>query len=378
MKYLAQLGRLPDISIAELSSLFPDSKIEKITPQVAVFETAKKPNINRLGGTLKLGRLLKNTPVDFLVNLPFEGKITLGVSDFSRDNSRKKSTNEAMKIKKILTRYGKSVRILANNAAILSTATAHHNQLGEKNGHHEFLKLGREWYVSIGVQNISAYSERDQARPARDAKIGMLPPKLAQILINLCGELPKGARILDPFCGTGVVLQEASLMGYSTYGTDLSERMVKYSKKNLLWLEQNYSKKRLNNAEIKINARIEVGDATSYVWQEKIDAVACEVYLGLPMSKPPVEIKLKEQKQECKRIILGFLKNFLEQAEKNTRLALAIPAWLRPDGRYEKLGILDEIEELGYNRLNSVSRGNMLYYREGQIVAREIIVLRKR
>ena len=370
MKYLAVLGRLPNISLAELSRLFGDS-VQKIAPNLAVFESAKNPDINRLGGTLKIGHLLEENPIDYLLNLKddngklIDHKIVIGISDYSKNANRRKSSAEAMKLKKILSRKGRSTRVLSNNNASLSTATSHHNQMGEKAGHVEFMIAGHKWYVLTGVQNITAYKNRDQARPARDAKVGMLPPKLAQILINLCGDLPKGSTVLDPFCGTGVVLQEAFLMGYKPYGTDLSDRMVEYSEKNLKWLE--------------VQAKLSVGDATTFTWEQPINAIACETYLGAPMSQPPAEIKLKEQKQECKTIILTFLKNLSSQIKKDTPLALAVPAWLRPNGRYERLNILDEIVNLGYNveKLNRLSQEDMLYFREGQIVAREIIILRK-
>ncbi|MBQ6486349.1 methyltransferase domain-containing protein [Candidatus Saccharibacteria bacterium] len=370
MKYLAVLGRLPNISLAELISLFGDS-VKKIAPNLAVFESEKNPDINRLGGTMKIGSLLSGNPIDFLLNLkdkngtPIDHKIVIGISDYSKNGNRRKSSAEAMKLKKILSRHGRSARVLSNNDASLSTATSHHNQMGEKPGHIEFMIVKKEWYVLTGVQNITAYAKRDQARPARDAKVGMLPPKLAQILINLCGPLEPGSTILDPFCGTGVVLQEAFLMGYKPYGTDLSDRMVEYSKKNLDWLNG--------------QASLSVGNATDFKWTEKIDAVACETYLGAPMSQPPAEIKLKEQKQECKTIILGFLKNIAPQIEKNTPLTLAVPAWLRPNGKYERLNIVDNLTDMGYNvvKLKDLSQEDMLYYRDGQIVAREIIVLRK-
>ena len=374
MKYLAVLGRLSDISLAELSAYFGDS-VKKIAPNLAVFESDKNVDIDRFGGTLKFGKLISEKPIDYLLNLntkdgKFTGKFTIGVSDYSKGARKFKAQGEALKIKRLLSKNGRSARVLQNTDAALSTATSHHNQMSEKDGHVEFLINGKEWYVLTGVQNITAYKNRDQARPARDAKVGMLPPKLAQILINLCGPLEKEARILDPFCGTGVVLQEATLDGYKVYGTDLSDRMIEYSGKNLKWLSE--------KGDFKNDPILEQGDATEHKWNGKIDAVACETYLGAPMSTPPVEIKLKEQKQECKRIILGFLKNISTQIESGTPLALAIPAWLRPDGHYERLNILDDLADMGYNELNYSSREKMLYFREGQIVARDIIILRKK
>lgn len=347
MKYLAVLGRQPEISIAELEA------------------TDFCTDIDRLGGTQKLAVKLEDKPLDYLSRLP-EGKITLGVSDYSRGASKKTSTTEALKLKKILVRHGRSVRVVENKEATLSTATSLHNGLSGKNDRKvELVKVGNDWYKVIGVQDIDAYARRDQARPARDAKVGMLPPKLAQILINLCGVLPERARILDPFCGTGVVLQEALLMGYRAYGTDLSDRMVEYAKKNLKWL----------NAGLEFD--VGQGDAMSFQWDQPINAVACEGYLGKPMSQIPSDIILKEQKQECRAIVLGFLKNLIRQIESDTPVVIACPAWLRSDNSYERLEIIDEIENMGYN-VNNKSREGLLYCRENQIVARDIIILRKK
>ena len=235
MKYLAVLGRQPKISLAELESLYSDVKM--IAPELAVFESTETPDLRRLGGSQKIARKLEEPVLEFLQNLPGDGKLTLGVSDYSRGASAYQAQKEALKLKRILTKSGRSVRVVPNKTAALSSATSFHNHLfgGLKI---ELIKVNRDFYRVTGVQNIDAYKERDQARPARDARVGMLPPKLAQVLINLCGPLAPGAILLDPFCGTGVVLQEASLMGYAVQGSDLSERMVEYTQKNLEWLKK--------------------------------------------------------------------------------------------------------------------------------------------
>lgn len=365
MRYLSILGRQPEISIAELTALF--GKVKKISAKLATFESDTIPEIDRLGGSIKIAEELSVAPLEYLRNLP-EGKITLGVSDYSDHAIAKASTREALRLKKILMRHGRSVRVAENKEATLPTATSLHNGFGSgKPNKVELIYANGEWWRVIGVQDIDAYTRRDQARPARDAKVGMLPPKLAQILINLCGKLPGDARVLDPFCGTGVVLQEALLMGYRAYGTDIEPRMIDYTKKNLDWL----------NKTAKKDFAVSVGDATSFQWEQPIDAVACEGYLGRPMSQAPAEIKLKEEKQVCGTIILGFLKNLSAQLSSDTPITMAIPAWLRQDGTYSRLGIVDEIEKLGYNVKNKSGDG-LLYHREGQVVAREIIILRKK
>lgn len=387
-KYLAVLGRQPLISVAELEAQFGGVRL--VGAELAEFESEREPEIARLGGTLKIAVPIEGALVPWLLGRPAEGKITLGVSDYSRRATARTATAEALKCKRILAKRGQSVRVVPNRAATLSSATSFHNHLtGETKI--ELLKVGGRYYRVIQVQNINAYARRDQERPARDAKVGMLPPKLAQILINLAGELRPGATVLDPFCGTGVVLQEALLMGYRAYGTDVSERMVEYSQRNLEWLAG--ARGRAGTRKVTGGAgagsgagmgardfRVEVGDATKFSWQPPIGAVAAEVYLGPPMSAPPTEMKLKAAKQECGGILLGCLRNLAGQLTPGTPVVLAVPAWRRPNGAYERLNLLDEIEQLGYNvrSFKNLAQSDLLYHREQQVVAREIIVLRKK
>ncbi|MBR3121869.1 hypothetical protein IKF28_00275 [Candidatus Saccharibacteria bacterium] len=408
MKYLAILGRQPEISMAELEALsgvkWHQMSFSGRSSRLSSQGSSLSPRSNcgfpskdismpldiiRLGGCLKLAVELEEKPLEYLQKLP-EGKITIGVSDYSKGASKKTAVQEALKLKKILVRHERSVRVVENKEATLSTATSLHNGLSGKSERKvELIKLDDDWYKVIGVQDIDAYRRRDQARPARDAKVGMLPPKLAQILINLCGPLKPDAVVLDPFCGTGVVLQEALLMGYRAYGTDVNERMVEYATKNLDWLFSSRSHSRpssrgsfehaRSDSQCSENNQFQIicGDATRFQWQQPIDAVACEGYLGKPFSKIPTEMELKEQKQECSSIVIGFLKNLVGQIKKDTPVVVAVPAWLRENGEYERLDVVDEIEKLGYN-VNNKSREGLLYARAEQIVARDILILRKK
>lgn len=380
MQYLAILGRQPKISLAELESQFSGvSVVAGSKNLLATFESETDPEIAKLGGVIKLAKPIDGgsaAPEKFLEifasSTGFSSKFVIGVSDFSKGASARKAQGEALHIKRAMKKVGFSVRVLPNKNAVLSSATVFHNQLGEKPGHFEFIKYGNKWFVGLRVQNIKAYAERDQARPARDAKNGMLPPKLAQILINLCGPLPRGATVLDPFCGTGVVLQEALLMGYKAYGTDVSERIVGFARKNLEWL--------IARCSLEERFSLSTGDAQDFQWEQPIDAVAFEGYLGPPMSQAPAEIKLKQIISEVAPLYRNVLRNLSNQLQSGTPVVMAVPAWLRPDGHYQRLNILDEVEDLGYNVLKykNLSQEDLLYYRDGQVVAREIIVLRKK
>ena len=57
-------------------------------------------------------------------------------------------------------------------------------------------------------------------------------PRYTRALINLAA-IPPRAKILDPFCGTGTILMEASLMGYKAYGSDIDARMIRAAEINL-------------------------------------------------------------------------------------------------------------------------------------------------
>ena len=94
---------------------------------------------------------------------------------------------------------------------------------------------------TLAVQPFKDLSLRDYGRPVRDDLSGMLPPKLAQIMINLAQVDPEKAVIIDPFCGTGTILSEAVVLGYKNlFGSDISLKAVEDTRKNISWLKELY------------------------------------------------------------------------------------------------------------------------------------------
>ena len=132
--------------------------------------------------------------------------------------------------------------------------------------------------------------------------------------------------------------------------------------------------------DIPAEPQLEVGDAANHTWKPAPDFVASEIYLGHPMSQPPAEIKFRTEKENAEALLTAFLKNLAGQIASGTTVALAVPAWLRQNGKYSGLDILDRLDDLGYNhtKYRYATYDDLLYYREGQIVARQIIVLRKK
>jgi tRNA G10 N-methylase Trm11 len=387
--YIALLGRQPELSIAELERVF--TKVSWFSPQTALINTDAPIDIQRLGGSQKIGRVILRLDStdwrkasDAIVKhytkawSTAEGKITLGLSAYEVTASPREVQKVGLILKSKLKQSGTSLRLIPNQDAALSTATAHHNKLGLSDNKVELLiiKSKKQTIVaeSIGTQNITALAARDQGRPRRDAFVGMLPPKLALMMINLATgpEADKPQRILDPFCGTGVLLQEAALLGKSVYGTDLAEKMIRYTRDNLNWLQDTY--------KLDVDWYLHEGDAMDTKWQSPITAVASEAYLGQPFSAPPSSAKLTEVRGNCNHIIGSFLKNIAKQLTPGTPMVLAVPAWRDTQGSFTHLQLVNKVEEYGFERvqLTTVDSDKLLYSRPDQVVGRELLLLVKK
>src|SRR3989338_5542659 len=120
-----------------------------------------------------------------------------------------------MMIKKTLTESGFSVSVALPefNSLSLASVVVTKNLLLEK-GAEICLIAGKEKVYTaktIVVQDFEDYGRRDYQRPVRDEQQGMIPPKVAQIMLNLSGA-GKGDSVLDPFCGIGTIVQEGLLL----------------------------------------------------------------------------------------------------------------------------------------------------------------------
>jgi tRNA G10 N-methylase Trm11 len=389
------LGRQPELGLAELESVFGSAHVRPCGETAALVMTpTSEVSLHRFGGSLKLAQVIETLETSswskvasFLKeDLPFkidfngEGKLQLGLSSYGFPITPQKMLASGLELKKTLKRAtGRSVRLVSSNTELrLSSPQVIHN--GLINGGYEIVVVqdGKRAIIArtLAEQNIEAYTRRDQQRPKRDAKVGMLPPKLAQIIVNLAvGQATpsKSTIVLDPFCGTGVVLQEASLMGFGVAGSDLEPRMVAYTKDNLEWLTETFG--------VKLDSpHIAAGDATAYTWPVKPSFVACETYLGRPITEKPSTEILERTVSEVNLILKKFLRNIHMQLESGTRLCVAVPAWQTSADSFRHLPLIDQISDLGYNRVSFEHDAgeNLLYYREDQIVARELLVLTRK
>lgn len=391
MKTIAILGRQPALGIAELESLYGAEHVQPYGSS-ACFVDMESSEIafERLGGSMRLGKVLNELPntnwndiENYLLEAgpkhaeTIDGKLSFGISVFGLPIPARKIAKTALLLKKAIKQAGNSVRMVPHNDVSLGSAQVLYNKLTAKNGW-ELLVVsdGKTAYLAqtTRIQDIDAYSARDQARPKRDAKVGMLPPKLAQIIVNLAASTTEPRDeivVLDAFCGTGVVLQEASLMGFGVSGTDLEPRMVDYSIENMRWLRDKYPDKTTY-------LRIELGDAAKHTWQPVPHIVAGETFLGQPLTTLPNGEHLSKIIYEVNLLHHKFLENIGKQIKPGTRLCLAVPTW-RGKHEFLHLPTLDHLTDIGYTRtrFKHVNDEDLIYHREGQVVGRELLTIIK-
>jgi tRNA G10 N-methylase Trm11 len=394
MTSLLLLGRQPALGLAELESLFGAPALSRLSHDSVILDKIlTREEFNRLGGTIKAADIIHTLDTtdpkrveDFILHrmptlipdLPVKGKLQLGISVYGVPISAQKIQAFGLSLKKILRTEDRSVRLIPNKEKALSTAQVIHNHMTATHGCEIVLFAANGKTVVTKTrheQNINSYTLRDRERPKRDSKVGMLPPKLAQIIINMATGPANGKKpiVLDPFCGTGVILQEALLMGLHAYGSDLEPRMITYTQANLAWLDQTF------HTEV-VNTHLEIADATSHKWNHPFDTVACEAYLGQPITKMPDALVLQGMIRTCNIIITKFLQNIHAQAPKGARFCIAVPAWQIHPHEFKRLPIVegvDQMEEIGYNhvRFELSEPKDLIYHREGQIVCRELLTI---
>ena len=117
----------------------------------------------------------------------------------------------------------------------------------------------------------------------------------------------------------------------------------------------------------------------SETWQQPIDVVVCEGYLGQPMSQAPPREKLEQIVHDCDVIMSSFLQNIAPQLAAGTPLCVAAPAWFAYD-EVRHLPCIEKLEEFGFERrtFKTATASDLIYHRDDQIVGRELLVLTKK
>ena len=373
LNFITILGRQPELGLVELESVLGAEVVRPFGSHAALID--QPIVVARYGGVIRVAEVLyrgpavdaRDLPIDIALLPMRETKTPFAISLYGLKATRRYAEVVGLALKKRLKERG-SVRLVEpRDGLTVSAAGLKHNRVLEQGFELIVVVSGQEMIVArtLGVQDVDAYAERDYGRPARSAKVGMLPPKLAQILINTT----HAGTVADPFCGTGVVLQEARLLGRVVTGSDLSPEMVAATQTNMQWLD---------GQQVDLPEVLNVAEADArQVHLPAETAVVSEGYLGTNQTNAPSEAALADLRAELKPLYLDSLRNWAAQLASGADVAICVPAW-RVRGQWQYLDIVDELANLGYTRKSFAHATTpLLYARSDQVVGRQLLLLRK-
>jgi len=404
MMYCFILGHNPTLSIAEISQVLKeDFQVVELSARVLIIESQKELNAEqlqrRLGGTIKIEQSIKEISArdllafrsDIAGLLKQNKKIFFGFSLYSlesHETTRKyqlQIKSLAMETKKALKNLGLSSRWVDSKDEALSSVVVQKNRLLTQGAEFCFLIGADKIYLAktLSCQEVEEYSYYDFGRPARSMKQGMLPPKLAKIMINLA-QAPQTGIILDPFCGVGTVLQEAIKMGYrNLIGTDIDEGAIKRTITNINWLSD---QQKINFSDF--NLKIFPADArvlSQLLTPGSIDAIVTEPYLG-PVKISNFKFSISNIIKELSELYLAAFRELKQVLKKDGRLVIVFPVF-REGAKLHYLPIIDEVKKNGWqvigpltsilsqnNVIKLTERQSMIYSRPDQCVLREILI----
>ncbi len=386
-KYGFELGRKWRLSVAELESVF-GVKGEVINEEIWLVEMDRElgeKDMNRLGGTIKIIEFFDSVAtIDEVEDTLFEHlisrenkKVKFALNLFNYKQQFLKIHKNLLKnLKRKLKDASRGARFLNKPNQNIKSVVIFDEHLTKKGTDLNVLKVEGGILIgySLAVQHFRSYSFRDFERPARDAKSGMLPPKLAQIMINLACPGDSDCVLYDAFCGSGTVLMEGLLMGKKVIGSDISEKAIADSKTNIDWFRSKFEISRSSELFVKDAIELSAGD-----FGVMPDCVVSEVYLGPPQSQFPTDQQIHKNFSEVEDIILGFLKAAKGFLKQGSAVVLAVPFYRGRHGNFHITGLVDNMNSLGYEidkLYKSIKRGSVLYDRKDQIVGREIFRLK--
>lgn len=350
--------------------------------------------IDSLGGTYRIaeqiGQFSEPPSVQQILDVlsPLPPKWVMGITDKTLAmNIKKESRARGSRVSFVLPAHGKTH---------LNAAQVLFNKLHQPpNAELAVIEVDGSYLLTrtIQIQDIAAYERRDTARPARNSRSGMLPPKLAQMMLNIAvGHLPNDLRqspihILDPFCGSGVIIQEGWLSGHAMAGSDTNEIAIRFTRKNLDWLVQHFS------VNLQLTPEISVHDATrNYpsAWRERFAAIVTEPYLGPALHSALSGAAATKRLRDLDKLYYAAFQNFYPILKPKGIIVFVLPVFTTPAGAVTiPQTAIDGIERIGYRLLKLSSpaeasakvggraRETLLYARPRAFVARELTVWQK-
>jgi len=396
-EYFFVLGKNNKLSILEILNYLKNNNFEvlnfRYNDEILTIkiksenELNYKQAISDLGGTIKIGNIIadvaslnaKNT-AEFLNSYLAEfTRIFFGISYFDLDKQNQGNFNIkkfGLEIKNELKELEKSCRFVDSNEYNLSSVTVAKNKLLHENGFEIVIVKSNNNYLigrTFVVQDFEDYGDRDFGRPNRDSHSGMLPPKLCKMMINLTNG-NKDNLVLDPFCGSGTMLQELVLLNYKNIiGTDLSIKAIEDSFINIKWLldrkniKSESSKINLENDKIKTNNLIKFENKILNIFNfdvqflqdifenNSIDTIIAEPYLGPNDINIKNEYQIKTVIKELEDLYKKAFYSFSKILKSKGEIVIIFPVFkfeLNKKITFFKLNILNDISEMQFKKIN--------------------------
>jgi len=417
------LGRNPALSVAEITNVerkLLDEKKDKVIlgkDFILIDDNIDGPDLlEKLGGFVKCGKIAAQISADRGVELSKkiiehvkrmakkgeikkDKKFLFGISSLGKIMKKKVIKNIAMDLKGELKELGINSRWVTSKEDNLSSVVVEKNNLFKGKNGIDIVFIFFKDTIYIGetsaVQKFEEYSKLDYGRPLRDAHSGMLPPKLAKMMINISGA-KKDEVILDPFCGSGTILQESLLLGYKNIiGSDFKKESMEACNSNIKWLKEKVPEIAERRDLKLLNCSAE--KVSNYIPQNSVGAIVAEPYLGPPI-RPGVEYNFTEIIKTLSKLYLKSFRQFKEVLKNGGVVVMVLPIFKASGGKgyYRFMPIISEIEEMGFLKVRVVAkdvmdearqiygkeaiskRETLIYSRPGQYIIREIVKFRKK
>ncbi len=417
-QYLFVLGTIPALSLAELHFLSKDVKGEwhyrYLHKHAVVIETTLAPEeiltlAKRFGGIVKLVHIHRTVEKieydDCIALLPrIDQKIYFGISCYSLHASIPALSTQYVKqlgvaIKTRLRAQDIASRFVTSREDTLSAVVVTTNKLLSSRGA-EIVIAGveRDRFLlgtTLYVQPYESFAYRDMGRPKRDARAGMIPPKLARMMLNIVfGGVPRPWSILDPFCGSGTILQEALSLGIDNiYGSDQDPHAVQRTRDNMVWY---ISRGRDPQIALPSHVHLHTGDArNSHVLFQGVgmNGITTEPYLGPPLTRPLTLTGAQSLSREVAPLYYESLASCARLLPLGGRIAMVWPYWNTTSDRYVFVPEDPQLIQRGLRPLAPLpssfiqtlhmrdgyhaARASLLYARSDQFVFREIKIFEK-
>lgn len=349
MKYLFIFGRNPELSFAEVISWFArkNMKVENysLKKNCVIIETdeiVESGVIDELGGIIGIGQVICEIKDIERTGIYFGEKNNFSfiLWDFS---------SETDSIRVYLKSRFKQEKLKASEKHFEGIKSS------SKTLDIEYFVFDNYFGVVNQTNDYEAIEKRDMEKPVRREELA-ISPRLAKIMINL-SEIKEKEILVDPFCGIGVILQEALLQDLKVIGVDKDKEAIKGCVENLQWFNFDKSKYHL------------IKEDSSKVSLSKGNVIVSEPDLGNVLKKKP-------SGQQANKIIGDFehlMVDVLLNLKKNIsgKIVFTAPLFRIAGKRISCNG--EKIAEK--TSLKFVK--DFEDFRETQIVGRKIVVLEK-